>query len=445
MRPIPATLLFLLCTLGASVHVAAQELAERFIPITDSDIRLRQKLERAAAQANTAFWCGYQFELRDDVYLRYDSIEVDDEGHINLTSGRRQEALRSEEDFKLHVLRALAELGDERARKALQKTLAQRPISSLADFAFFLQVDPKSLRVRSLDFASLLEPGELPDPPVFWFGSVSTEDSFTYLQALIEDDAYTLRLRKTALVILSFHKHPRVIPYLETVARSPHPREIRKGAMFWLGQIPQEASFDALTRVLDSESDIDLQERAVFSISQHSSERVVERLAAIANDQYPTDVREKAVFWLGQGDDEQALEFLTDVIRNADQRSLKEKAVFALSQHKSPKAMDRLLAVAKDSPDPEVRKKAIFWLGQLAGRKSLATLRAIAEDDPETEIKTRAVFAISQHPDREQALLALMDIARTNRNPAVRKKAIFWLSQSGDERVVDFFKEILTQ
>ncbi len=39
--------------------------------------------------------------------------------------------------------------------------------------------------------------------------------------------------------------------------------------------------------------------------------------------------------------------------------------------------------------------------------------------------------------------LALIDVARTNTNPAVRKQAMFWLAQSGDPRAVEFFAEIL--
>jgi len=36
-------------------------------------------------------------------------------------------------------------------------------------------------------------------------------------------------------------------------------------------------------------------------------------------------------------------------------------------------------------------------------------------------------------------------VARTNRNPAVRKQAIFWLGQSKDPRALQFLEEILTK
>ena len=67
------------------------------------------------------------------------------------------------------------------------------------------------------------------------------------------------------------------------------------------------------------------------------------------------------------------------------------------------------------------------------------------ENENETDLKTKAVFAISQHQDKEKAIDMLMNIAKNNSNPKVRKKAIFWLGQTGDERAVAFFKDILTR
>ncbi len=57
-------------------------------------------------------------------------------------------------------------------------------------------------------------------------------------------------------------------------------------------------------------------------------------------------------------------------------------------------------------------------------------------------MKKKAVFALSQLP-KDEGVPKLMDVARTNRNPEVRKQAMFWLGQSNDPRAVKFFEEIL--
>jgi hypothetical protein len=38
----------------------------------------------------------------------------------------------------------------------------------------------------------------------------------------------------------------------------------------------------------------------------------------------------------------------------------------------------------------------------------------------------------------------LIQVARTNRNPEVRKQAMFWLGQSKDQRALTFIEEVLT-
>jgi hypothetical protein len=44
---------------------------------------------------------------------------------------------------------------------------------------------------------------------------------------------------------------------------------------------------------------------------------------------------------------------------------------------------------------------------------------------------------------RSEGVPLLIQVARTNTNPAVRKQAMFWLGQSRDPRALQFFQEIL--
>jgi HEAT repeat protein len=59
-------------------------------------------------------------------------------------------------------------------------------------------------------------------------------------------------------------------------------------------------------------------------------------------------------------------------------------------------------------------------------------------------VKKKAVFALSQLP-KDEGVPRLMEVARNNRNPAVRKQAMFWLGESKDPRAVKFFEEILNR
>jgi len=65
-----------------------------------------------------------------------------------------------------------------------------------------------------------------------------------------------------------------------------------------------------------------------------------------------------------------------------------------------------------------------------------------SDDDPETEVRDAAVFALAQRSEGESVPI-LMELARTSRHAKVRRSAVLWLSKTGDERVVDFFEEVL--
>jgi hypothetical protein len=100
------------------------------------------------------------------------------------------------------------------------------------------------------------------------------------------------------------------------------------------------------------------------------------------------------------------------------------------------------LARSKDLSEDR-RRTAIFWLGQAAGAAVDGVLDSIARDNgTDREIRKQAVFALSQR-DTDESVPALIKIARTSRDPELRKTALFWLGQSEDPRAVDLFEEIL--
>ena len=68
--------------------------------------------------------------------------------------------------------------------------------------------------------------------------------------------------------------------------------------------------------------------------------------------------------------------------------------------------------------------RALAEVAQKAGAKAVTTLKDAAEDDPEVAVKKKAVFALSQSP-KDEAVPELLHVAQTNADPAVRKEAIF--------------------
>ena len=103
-----------------------------------------------------------------------------------------------------------------------------------------------------------------------------------------------------------------------------------------------------------------------------------------------------------------------------------------------------LVRLARDaSAATGVRNQAVFWLGQAAGAAATKDLTDLALDDAvDRDVREHAVFALSQQP-RDVGVPALIQVARTNRDPEVRRRAFFWLGQTHDPRAVALFAEVL--
>jgi hypothetical protein len=124
------------------------------------------------------------------------------------------------------------------------------------------------------------------------------------------------------------------------------------------------------------------------------------------------------------------------------------RAITAAVLADSTSVWQRLLAIAMDTSrvPRSTRKEAIFWVGRFAAAKLSGNgedLAAMDDDaDDGDDARSAAVFALSQLRGHE-GVVPLLQVARTNRDPAVRRKALFWLGESGDPRAIALFREIL--
>jgi hypothetical protein len=93
----------------------------------------------------------------------------------------------------------------------------------------------------------------------------------------------------------------------------------------------------------------------------------------------------------------------------------------------------------------DVRKSALFWVGQEAAAAASRGLADVVGDDAiERDVREAAVFAISQRP-KDEAVPALLQVARTSRDPKLRRSAIFWLGQTDDARALAYFEDVLSR
>jgi hypothetical protein len=123
-----------------------------------------------------------------------------------------------------------------------------------------------------------------------------------------------------------------------------------------------------------------------------------------------------------------------------------DKAIFPAMLADSVTLWPDLLRMARTTTlSRKVRRSSVFWVGQAAGEAATRGLTDLVDDNgADREVREQAVFALSQRP-RDEGVPALIRIARENRDPELRRKAIFWLGQSEDPRALSLFEELLTR
>jgi HEAT repeat protein len=255
-------------------------------------------------------------------------------------------------------------------------------------------------------------------------------------------DPCSAPLRRKAVFLVAEGRSAEAEDVLVSVARTDPDPEVRKQAVFWLSQVPTEKAVAALENILTTSQDTDLQAQALFALSQQDSPRAGAILRDYAErSDVPEELREKAVFWIGQHGKPDDVGYLKQLFDRSTTPALKEKILFAVSQSGGEQAGAWLLGVAGDAKQSmDVRKKALFWAGQ-AG-VPIGDLTSLYDRTTDPALKEQLVFVLSQRSE-PAAVDKLIDIARNEKDQQLRKKAIFWLGQSDDPRVVKVLQEII--
>lgn len=142
-------------------------------------------------------------------------------------------------------------------------------------------------------------------------GTVSAPDAARYLLVLAR--AAAGRSADDAIAAASFADSVDVTPELTTIVRDANaPLGSRKQAMFWLGQSATPTS--NLLRLDGAANGTALREQFIFVLSQRGDDAALDKLIDIAKHDADRELRKRAMFWLGQSRDPKALKFIRDIL-----------------------------------------------------------------------------------------------------------------------------------
>jgi len=377
--------LMLLSALVLLSSASSRAQRQGFIPVDGPDLRTRMDLAiRQGRTKQTRFWTAYSFDVRPGVAV---DVEYHSNGNTTIVNGISVSVGSKIETRNLGV---------------------------------FVLHEPADGSTARVEIYNLDRQREYSGYTVYWLGRAGNEESLNYLKGIV-DTVQTGDAPKHAIVAIGLHDDPRVGGMLQDFVRNSKSDKVRSSAVFWLGQVPGHLQF--LTDL-------------------------------VRNEQESVSLRKEAAFAIGVSKDPGTMAALESLYQTSTSREVKKQIIFAASINNNDDSGARrsddagvnfLIKVAEGDSDRELRKQALFWLGQRAGKRSLEVLGNVVEkSDDDTEVQKQAVFAISQRP-KDEAVPLLIKIARTHPKAAVRKQAMFWLGQTGDERALEFFKEILTK
>ena len=155
-------------------------------------------------------------------------------------------------------------------------------------------------------------PENVREKAIFWIGQSGGKENEAYLRSLY-GRLKEVELRNKVLFSISQAGGPENMRWLLGVVRdNTQPVELRKQALFWAGQ--GDASMADLASLYSTLNVRELREQVIFVYSQRDDSAAVDRLLEIARRDPDTELRKKALFWLGQSSDPRAAKALQEII-----------------------------------------------------------------------------------------------------------------------------------
>jgi hypothetical protein len=368
--------------LGLCAVVAGQ--TKNFIPVDGANLKAKFDSAIVTGKANATngrFWVAYQFEVRPGVAVDFEI--VDSAGGVYISNDGTSMMFDARHETR--------ELG-----------------------LFFLFDTQRESFIRA-EVYNLRRTHEFSNYPVYWAGRISNEESLNYLKSFIESPAPDVnRLSERATFAIALHDDARVDSMLIEIVRRPTDDPLRAKALYWLGHTPESQTKNTLFTEI------------------------------IRNNNESTEARQQAMSSLAMSRSAGNLSVLQNMFESMPTRELRRRALTGIARNdNSDAAATYLIRVSETEKDMELRKSAISSLGRIAGQKSLAALTTTI-DDAELELQKQAVIAIGRRA-KDEAIPILIRTARNHPKMPVRKLAIQMLGQTGDERAVAFFRELLSK
>jgi hypothetical protein len=229
----------------------------------------------------------------------------------------------------------IAQKQDEGTAPALLRVLNSDPDQEVREQAvFWLSQVHDDAAVDALEqIAMSSREMEIREKAIFALSQQNTERSTAILRRLAGQEDAPGELREKAIFWLGQEHGGGNAQFLMDLYRRLADEELKEKVIFSVSQMDSDAS-----------------RKWLMGVATDAKE--------------PIEMRKKALFWVGQSGEGMALDELFGLYGSMQEREMKEQLIFVYSQRHETRAVDKLMEIARTEQDRELRKKAVFWLSQ---------------------------------------------------------------------------------
>lgn len=240
------------------------------------------------------------------------------------------------------------------------------------------------------------------------------------------------KVKERALFVLSQNDSATARGIVERIARGTSNPDLQKKALRNIALFGSARNHQVLSEIYASSSDLEVKKEILrgFMVSGDK-----ERLATAAKSEKTLELKKEAIRQLGVMGDHKTL---SELYASESDRQIKEQILQGLFVGG---AVDKLIELARNERDPELQKKAINNLGLTGSQKAGETLVAMYNSSSDRGVKGAVLNALFLQNNGK----ALVEIARKESNPELKREAVQKLSITHSKEGAAFFEELLNK
>jgi HEAT repeat protein len=250
------------------------------------------------------------------------------------------------------------------------------------------------------------------------------------LQKILDSPKSTPKLKDRALFVLSQSGTPQARDILVKTARGDTYPGLQRKAIQYLGIFGGGENSAALAEIYTASAQREVK-RAVLQAFMVSGER--DRLLALAKGEADPALRRDAIQQLGVMGASDELWQMYGASGAAETKKAILQALFVGGNGA------RLIELARTEKDPTLRREAIQHLGLIGSPETSAAMEQLYRDETDRRIREAVLqgFFVQGNAKR------LIEVARTEKDPELKRRAVQHLSVMGHPDATKFMLEIL--